>query len=167
MNTASHHPITRQRISILFEAREEIILQLSGKRSISLVDASGLDRSGRCRLADEHWAACTEELRDSLLNHHHHFVRSCAVVAQQKLAQAHDGVIKEQSQDELKLRLRDLDRQAAEMESNEVVQSRLSVPNSAENQNLVALNITLFHVRHRLKHHFGFEQPGHTGNWLI
>jgi hypothetical protein len=94
-------------------------------------------------------------------------VRSCAVVAQQKLAQAHDGVIKEQSQDELKLRLRDLDRQAAEMESNEVVQSRLSVPNSAENQNLVALNITLFHVRHRLKHHFGFEQPGHTGNWLI
>lgn len=167
MHTASHTLISRQRISILYETREEILQELSTQRSISLVDASGLDRSGRCRLADDHWAACTEELRQSLLNHTHHFVRSCAVVAQQNLAKAHDGVIKEQSQDELKLRLRDLDRQAAEMESSEAIQSRVLVANSAENQDLVALNITLFHLRHRLKHHFGFEEPGHTGNWLI
>lgn len=167
MHTASHTPISRQRISILFETREEILKGLGTQRTISLVDASGLDRSGLCRLADDLWAACTEQLRQTLLNHAHHFVRSCAIVAKQTLDKAHDGIIKAQSQDDLKLRLRDLDRQAAEMESNEAFQSRVSIANSAENQELVALNIMLFHVRHRLKHHFGFEEAGHSGNWLI
>lgn len=167
MQTATHQPITRQRISILYETREEIIQELSAQPTISRDDASGLDRNGLCRLADDHWSACTEELRQVMLNHKHHFVRSCAAIAHRNLTKANDGVVKTQTQDELKLRLRDLCRQAAEMAVNPEFQNQISVPNSPENQQIAALNVTLFQVRHRLKHHFGFVDASHSGNWLV
>ncbi len=167
MQTAIQQPYSLARNTVLFETREGIIQELSAQRTISLADASGLDRGGLCRLADDHWSACSEDLRQAMLKHPHHFVRSCAVIAQSSLINAHDGVLKEQSQEVLKLRLRDLDRQAAEMESNSQFQTRVGVPNSEENELMVALNVTLFHVRHRLKHHFGFVDPNHAGNWLL
>ncbi|MDF9779031.1 hypothetical protein [Pseudomonas baetica] len=167
MQTATRQPYSLPRITVLYETREEIIQELSAQRSISLSDAADLDRGGLCRLADDHWSACSEDLRQAMLNHPHHFVRSCAVVAQSNLTKAHDGVLKEQSQDLLRQRLRDLDRQAAEMECNPEFQARVGVPNSQEHEEMVALNVTLFHVRHRLKHHFGFVDTKHAGNWLL
>ncbi|MGE8063786.1 hypothetical protein [Pseudomonas sp. NPDC089569] len=167
MQTSTQQPNSLSRNTILYETREELIQELSTRRSISQADASGLDRGGLCRLADDHWGACSEDLRQAMLKHPHHFVRSCAVIAQAGLIKAHDGVLKEQTQELLKLRLRDLDRQAAEMETNPEFQSRVSVPNSQENEEMVALNVTLFHVRHRLKHHFGYVEPKHAGNWLL
>jgi hypothetical protein len=167
MQTAIHQPITLQRISILYETREEIIQELSAQRTVSLADASGLDRNGLCRLADDHWSVCTEDLRQAMLNHKHHFVRSCAAIAHRNLTKANDGVVKTQTQDELKLRLRDLCRQAAEMEANPAFQNKISVPNSPENQQFAALNVALYQVRHRLKHHFGFVDASYSGNWLV
>lgn len=167
MQTATQKPYSLPRITVLYETREEIIQELSAQRSISYADASDLDRGGLCRLADDHWSACSEDLRQAMLKHPHHFVSSCAAIAQRNLNNAHDGVLKDQTQEVLKLRLRDLDRQAAEMESNPEFQTRVGVPNSQENEEMVALNVTLFHVRHRLKHHFGFLDAKHTGNWLL
>lgn len=167
MQTATQQPYSASRNTILYETREELIQELSAQRTISQADASGLDRGGLCRLADDHWSACSEDLRQAMLNHPHHFVRSCAVIAQSSLIKAHDGVVKEQTQEELKLRLRDLDRQAAEMECNPEFQTRVGVPNSQENESMVTLNVTRFHVLHRLKHHFGYVDPKHAGNWLL
>lgn len=71
-------------IEILFEQRDHLIAKLVTKGAIDAKDLHGLERSGKCIVANEHWHLCTNEAREALRHDGHYFVRSCAAIAASK-----------------------------------------------------------------------------------
>lgn len=72
---------TPEVLAEIYRTRERRVEQLKALSSISSADLVGLDRLGRCRVANELWGRCLESARSELLNDSHHFVRSCALLA--------------------------------------------------------------------------------------
>jgi hypothetical protein len=60
-------------LEVLYARRDAAVASLGGKDRITAADLAVLDRLGRCKVANEHWAICDEPA--------HHFVRSCAQLA--------------------------------------------------------------------------------------
>jgi hypothetical protein len=79
----SRSPAQIQELVDAREAKIRVLLQMS---SIDLNDVEGLDCGGLTLVANDLWAVCTIEVRKLLLNHEHHFVRSCANIAQDQFS---------------------------------------------------------------------------------
>ncbi|ORL52202.1 hypothetical protein B7H18_09310 [Pseudomonas putida] len=111
------------------------------------------------RLAIGNWGSMTPEAREVLLQHPHHFVRSFAVIGQQDLAKVLSSNLEELSVDQLKLRLQDLARRAAEMVENQEAQASILVPSSPANAAMVSLNVEMATIRARLTNLGHADQP--------
>lgn len=72
---------TSKEAEAIYAQREADVADLASRGSISASDLESLDRLGRCKVANDHWSICNEQARKALLNDPHHFVRSCAVLA--------------------------------------------------------------------------------------
>lgn len=143
------YPTSAQLIS-LYESHEEIIQYLTQQPVISAADLYGQHRNVLSRLASEYWSMISLEGRDALLSHDHHFVRSPAAIGKRQLENVLDKDIQNLSCDELRMRLQDLNRRAAEMEVDQDIQSTIRVSGSRANTQLAALNVELNKVRNRL-----------------
>lgn len=71
-----------EELEILYAKREADVAALSKKDQIGEADLAHLDHLGKCRIANDHWRLCDASARRSLLNDAHHFVRSCAELAE-------------------------------------------------------------------------------------
>lgn len=69
-------------LEILYAKRDADVAELSRKEQIGEADLAHLDHLGKCRIANDHWRLCDDSARRSLLNDAHHFVRSCAALAE-------------------------------------------------------------------------------------
>lgn len=69
-------------IALMYQCRDLMIERLVHAPSIKTEHIAQLDRTGRCKIASEHWDLCDAEAKRSLLNDVHHFVRSCAELSQ-------------------------------------------------------------------------------------
>lgn len=65
----------------LYAERDTCISNCVAKGEVTLQDLGRLERTGKCTVASDHWAICTTEVREALLNDAHHFVRSCARIS--------------------------------------------------------------------------------------
>ncbi len=65
----------------LYADREVAIQALAAKGAVEPDDLTTLDRLGRCRVADELWGICTEQVRQQLLVDQHHSVCSIALIS--------------------------------------------------------------------------------------
>ena len=66
----------------IYEARRKQLELLDQKAEIQLADLKDLDRLGRCSVAGDRWAKCTQSVRDALINDEHPHVRSIATLSQ-------------------------------------------------------------------------------------
>lgn len=70
-----------QEAKAIYAEREARVEALASTGSIKAAELEALDRIGRCKVANDHWALCDEQARHALINDPHHFVRSCAAFA--------------------------------------------------------------------------------------
>ena len=75
------YPSPKQ-IEAIYTQRDADVARLSESLVIEPADIAALDRLGRCKVANELWAKCSESTRSALRTDEHHFVRSCAALAQ-------------------------------------------------------------------------------------
>jgi hypothetical protein len=71
----------REQLEALYAQREAGVAALALQDRITAADVRSLDRIGRCKVANEHWALCDEDARQALRDDSHHFVRACADLA--------------------------------------------------------------------------------------
>ncbi|MCU9529341.1 hypothetical protein [Pseudomonas mosselii] len=146
-------------LAALYAENEAAVQNLRKLSIISAENLQGLNRQVLTRLASDHWGAMTPEAREVLLQHSHHFVRSCAAVGQQDLAKALGSNLNELNVVQLKLRHQDLVRRAAEMVVNQEAQASILVPSSPANAAMVSLNVEMATIRTRLTSLGHAEQP--------
>ncbi|MFJ3110051.1 hypothetical protein [Pseudomonas putida] len=138
---------------------EAVVQNLITQSIISAEDLRGRNRHVLTRLASGNWGSMTPEAREVLLQHSHHFVRSCAVIGQQVLAKVLCSKLEELNVDQLKLRRQDLARRAAEMVENQETQASILVPSSPANAAMVSLNVEMATIRSRLTNLGHADQP--------
>ncbi|HFL7937926.1 hypothetical protein IYR97_26265 (plasmid) [Pseudomonas fulva] len=143
----------------LHAENEAVVQNLIKQSIISAEDLRGRNRHVLTRLAIGNWGSMTPEAREVLLQHPHHFVRSFAVIGQQDLAKVLSSNLEELSVDQLKLRLQDLARRAAEMVENQEAQASILVPSSPANAAMVSLNVEMATIRARLTNLGHADQP--------
>lgn len=157
---------TPQQVEAMYTAVAQRIDELCQLPLITVVDASDLGRLGLTRLADELWPACSLDLRNSMLQHAHHFVRSCAVLSDQKLTKAIEGDLKEQPAELLRLVMRDLERQGAEMVVDSSFREKATEAGSVQNKACTALSSRMHSVRARLQALGYHESPTNNYTWI-
>jgi len=157
MQSSTRRSRSPAEIQELVEVRSARMVELLAMAVVDLKDVDGLDRGGMTLVANDLWPACTTELRKALLNHEHHFVRSCASISNVQLEQMISGSLKDQPVDTLKTLMRDLERQGDEMAADSKFQELVSVAGSAENKACAALNVRMHEVRSRLNA-LGYQQ---------
>lgn len=86
MNTPKNR--SRQELEAFYAERDFAVSELVIQGRINASDLAKLERLGRFKIADEHWAICDASARKALLNDAHHFVRSCAAIADQQQLKA-------------------------------------------------------------------------------
>ncbi len=146
-------------LAALFAENEATVQNLGKQSIISAESLQGLNRQVLSRLASDNWGSMTPEAREVLLQHSHHFVRSCAVMGQQDLAKVLGSNLEELNVDQLKLRRQDLARRAAEMVESQEAQESILSPNSPANAAMVSLNVEMATIRSRLSKLGHADQP--------
>ncbi|RMM39327.1 hypothetical protein QO021_28755 (plasmid) [Pseudomonas amygdali pv. lachrymans] len=134
----------------LYESNEEIIQHLTQQAFISAEDIQGCNKNILTRLASDFWGKISSNARAEMLSHAHHFVRSCARIAQQDLEMALAKPIVELSENHLVILRQDLCRRSAEMEANPTFQKEALLQGSTQNADLASLNVQIHAVRCRL-----------------
>lgn len=77
-DTIKQGAFSAQTVSLMYQCRNLMIERFLQGPLIAAADVARLDRTGRCRIASEHWSHCAIDARRALLNDAHHFVRACA-----------------------------------------------------------------------------------------
>lgn len=75
----------REVVELLYATREMEVATLTGKAMVTADDLLELDHGARAMVADKLFWHCDDRARSFLLTDAHHWVRSCAVVAQSSM----------------------------------------------------------------------------------
>lgn len=77
-----HKGSSPERVERMYAARDAYIDALVDRDVIGLSDLKVMERTGRVKVASEHWQLCDADAQGSLLRDEHPHVRSCAVLSQ-------------------------------------------------------------------------------------